>query len=125
MPILSPSPPKFLWLYEVPPLRTIISTTYTDFQRFFLDNLNTTILPCIGHLLPALALSALFISSTHFTESISRPEYSAYIAYQKRVGMFTPSMTFIKVLKIKLIDGEKEEKEVERLVWGSPHVKKD
>ena len=39
--------------------------------------------------------------------------------------MFGPSMTFIKALKVKLIDGEKEEKEVERLVWGSPHVKKD
>jgi hypothetical protein len=34
-------------------------------------------------------------------------------------------MTFFKVLKIKLIDGQKEEKEIERLVWGSPHVKKD
>ena len=39
--------------------------------------------------------------------------------------MFEPSMTLIKVLKIKLVDGDKEEKEVERLVWGSPHVKKD
>ena len=39
--------------------------------------------------------------------------------------MFGPSMTLIKALKIKIIDGEKEEKEVERLVWGRPHVKKD
>lgn len=112
MPILSPSPPN--WLYELPPLRTITSS-----------NLNTTLLTCLGHLLPALALSVLFISSTQFTESISGPKYPAFKAYQKRVGMFTASMTFIKALKIKLIDGENEEKEVERLVWGSPHVKKD
>lgn len=125
MPILSPSPPNFPWLYELPPLRTITSTTYPDLQRLFLGNLNTTFLSLLGHLLPALALSALFISSTLFTESISRPKYPAYKAYQKRVGMFTPSITFMKALKIKLIDGEKEEKEVERLVWGSPHVKKD
>ena len=125
MPLLSPSPPNFPWLYELPSLRTIISTTYPDLQRLFLGNLNTTLLPCLGYLLPALALSALFISSTHFTESISCPKYPAYKAYQKRVGMFTPSMTFFKALKIKLIDGEKEEKEFERLLWGSPHVKKD
>jgi len=122
MPILSPSPPNLLWLYD---LRTIISTTYPDFQRLFLGSLNTTLLPYLGHLLPALSLSALFISSTLFTESISSSKYPAYKAYQKRVAMFGPSMTFIKALKVKLIDGEKEEKEVERLVWGSPHVKKD
>lgn len=125
MPIVSPSPPNFPWLYELPPLRAITSSSYTDLQRLFLGNLNTTLLPHLGHLLPALALSALFISSTYFTESISCPKYPAYKAYQKRVGMFTPSMTFLKVVKIKLIDGEKEEKEVERLVWGSRHVKKD
>jgi hypothetical protein len=112
-------------LYELPPLRTITSTTYPDFQRLILGNLNTTLLPYLGHLLPALSLSALFISSTLFTESISSSKYPAYKAYQKRVAMFSPSMTFIKALKIKLIDGEKEEKEVKRLVWGSPHVKKD
>ena len=123
MPLLSPSPPDLVWSYELPPLS--ISTAYSDFQRFFLENLNTTILPYLGHLLPALALSALFISSTQFTESITSPKYAAYKAYQERVGMFTPSMTFIKALKIKFIDGEKEEKEIERLVWGSPHVKKD
>ena len=39
--------------------------------------------------------------------------------------MFGPSMSFIKALKIKLVDGAEAEKEVERLVWGSPHVKKD
>jgi len=122
IPIHSPSPPNFPWLYELP---LLISSTYPDLQRLFLGNHYTSLLPYLGHLLPALALSALFISSTHFTESISCPKYPAYEAYQKRVGMFMPSMTFIKGLKIKLVDGEKEEKEVERLVWGSPHFKKD
>jgi len=125
MPILSTSSPNFLWLYKLPLFRVIISTTYPDLQRLFLGNLNTTLLPYLGHLLPALALSALFISSTRFSESISSSKYPAYKAYQKRVAMFGPSMTFIKAFKVKLIDGEKEEKEIERLVWGSPHVKKD
>lgn len=123
MPLLSPSPPNLLHWYELPSLRTIITTT--DIRRLFLDNLKTTLLPCLHHLLPALALSALFISSTLFTESISSSKYPAYRAYQKRVAMFEPSMTLIKALTIKLVDGKKEEKEIERLVWGSPRSKKD
>jgi len=125
MPLLSPSPPNLLW-YDLPPLRTaIIGIMDPDFRRLFFDNFNIILLPYLCHILPALALSALFISSTFFTESISSSKYPAYKAYQKRVAMFGPSMTLIKALKIKLVDGEKEEKEVERLVWGSPHVKKD
>lgn len=96
-----------------------------NLRRVFFDHFSTIFLPYLCHILPALALSALFISSTLFTESISNSKYPAYKAYQKRVAMFEPSMTLIKVLKIKLVDGDKEEKEVERLVWGSPHVKKD
>jgi hypothetical protein len=37
-------------------------------------------------LVPPLALSALFIASTAFTESISRGKYPEYEAYQSRVG---------------------------------------
>jgi len=97
-----------------------------DLHRSFLDNLCITLLPALRHLLPALALSTLFISSTLFTEGISSSKYPAYKAYQKRVAMFGPSMTLLKALKIKLVDGGKEEKEIERLVWGSSaHVKKD
>ena len=114
MPLLSPSPPSLLQRHEILPLRAIIMATMNpDFHQFFLDKF-----PTILHQLPALALSALFISSTFFTESISSPKYPAYKAYQKRVAMFWPPMTLIKALKIKLFDGEKEEKEVKRLVWG-------
>jgi steroid 5-alpha reductase family enzyme len=119
MPLISLYPPILLHWYELPSLYT------PDLQRLLLERLNTTLLPSLSHLLPALALSALFISSTLFTEGISSSKYPAYKAYQKRVAMFGPSMTFIKALKIKLVDGVKEEKEVERLVWGNSHVKKE
>jgi hypothetical protein len=123
MPYLSLYPPILLHWYEVPSLRTIIDP---DLRGLFLEKLNTSLLPCLGHLLPALSLSALFISSKLFTESISSSKYSGYKAYQKRVAMFGPFMTFIKALKIKLVDGANEEKEVERSVWGNPHsIKKD
>jgi hypothetical protein len=126
MPFLSLYPPILLHWYELPSFRTIIATaTNPDLQRFLFEKLNTTFLPYLTHLLPALALSALFISSAFFTESISSSKYPAYKAYQKRVAMFGPSMSFIKVLKIKLVDGAEEEKEIEKLVWGSPHVKQD
>ena len=37
--------------------------------------------------------------------------------------LFSPSLTLFKVLKLKFVDGEKKAKEVDRLVWGSLHVK--
>lgn len=122
MPLLSPSPPNLPLQYELYPLRTLFAApTNPDLYRPLLDHLLTT----LGHLLPALALSTLFISSTLFTEAISSSKYPAYKAYQKRVAMFGPSMTLFKALKIKLLDGKKEEQEVERLVWGSAHIKKE
>ncbi|KAF8802518.1 integral membrane protein [Phlegmacium glaucopus] len=126
MPLLSPSPRNLLRWYQLPPLRMIMmSVMNPDLHRPFLDNLYITLLPALRQLLPALALSALFISSTLFTEGISSSKYPAYKAYQRRVAMFLPLMTLIKALKIKLIYGEKEAKETERLVWGKAHVKKE
>ncbi|KAG8694789.1 hypothetical protein FRC08_008258 [Ceratobasidium sp. 394] len=52
-------------------------------------------------LVPPLALSALFISSTMFTESISKSKYPAYEAYQARVGMFSPTDTLWKGLFLR------------------------
>ncbi|KAF8525839.1 DUF1295-domain-containing protein [Hysterangium stoloniferum] len=66
-------------------------------------------------LLPAISLSALFISSTIFTESISSPKYPEYAAYQSRVGMFWPFSTFFKRLHLTMT-GEKER--LDRMVWG-------
>jgi hypothetical protein len=67
-------------------------------------------------LTPALALSALFISSTIYTEGITASKYAGYAAYQARVGMFSPSDTIFKGVKLALT-GKKAE--VEKAVWGS------
>ncbi|KAJ6577310.1 DUF1295-domain-containing protein [Mycena capillaripes] len=66
-------------------------------------------------LTPALALSALFFSSTMYTEAITASKYPAYAAYQARVGMFSPLNTFLKGF-ILAITGKKSE--VEKAVWG-------
>ncbi|KAI5829120.1 DUF1295-domain-containing protein [Schizophyllum commune Tattone D] len=67
---------------------------------------------------PAIALSALFYSSTNLTESISAGKYpEAYKAYQARVAMFKPYDTWFKGLKLAQ-EGPARKAEVERLVWG-------
>jgi len=66
-------------------------------------------------LIPALSLSALILSSTIFTESISAPKYPEYAAYQARVAMFWPISTFFKGIYLS-ITGQKED--IEQRVWG-------
>ncbi|KAJ1302949.1 hypothetical protein OPQ81_003243 [Rhizoctonia solani] len=73
-------------------------------------------------LVPPLALSALFVASTSFTESISSGKYPEYRAYQSRVGMFSPSDTLWKGLLLR-VRGELEK--VDRIVYGNPHNKAD
>ncbi|KAJ6570259.1 hypothetical protein DFH09DRAFT_1154498 [Mycena vulgaris] len=67
-------------------------------------------------LTPALALSALFFSSTMYTEAITASKYAGYAAYQARVGMFSPVDTLFKGLKLA-VTGKKAE--VEKAVWGA------
>ena len=68
------------------------------------------------NLIPALALCALFFSSTLFTESISESKYpTAYSAYKRRVAMFVRFLTPVYGAVLKLM-GEKEE--VDRIVYG-------
>ncbi|KAJ7178734.1 hypothetical protein C8R43DRAFT_1057203 [Mycena crocata] len=67
-------------------------------------------------LTPAIALSALFFSSTMYTEAITAGKYPGYALYQARVGMFSPVDTFLKGIKLALT-GKKAE--VEKAVWGS------
>ncbi|KAJ7116322.1 DUF1295-domain-containing protein [Mycena epipterygia] len=67
-------------------------------------------------LVPALALSALFFSSTIYTEGITASKYAGYASYQARVGMFSPVDTLLKGVKLALT-GKKAE--VEKVVWGS------
>jgi len=99
---------------------------HPDLYPALLDSLRATFLPALIDLFPATALSILILSSTLYTEAISSSKYTeAYAAYQNRVGMFSPSWTLFKVLKLKFVDGEKKAKEVDRLVWGSSHIKED
>jgi hypothetical protein len=66
---------------------------------------------------PSLALCLLFISSTRFTESISRRKYPrGYAAYRSRVAMFVPIATPMRSMLLSLT-GQKGK--VEELVWGS------
>jgi hypothetical protein len=86
------------------------------------------LLPLLYHLSPALALSALFFSSTQFTEGISLSKYpAAYKAYQKRVGMFLPVGTLEKWVLFKVVSGKQEQARVEGLIWGdaSANLKKE
>lgn len=70
----------------------------------------------LGYVLPAIALSVLFFSSTLYTEAITQGKYDAYKAYKERVGMFGFVHTWKKGLWLKWT-GRKEE--VEAVVWGS------
>ncbi|KAJ7220003.1 hypothetical protein GGX14DRAFT_585008 [Mycena pura] len=67
-------------------------------------------------LTPVLALSALFFSSTRYTEGITAAKYSGYASYQARVGMFSPVDTILKGIMLALL-GQKAA--AEKVVWGS------
>ncbi|KAF5342103.1 hypothetical protein D9611_001596 [Ephemerocybe angulata] len=119
-PLLAPEPPHLPSEHDFPPLRTVlISLASPDLRKPLFDVLYTALYPTMIHLLPAIALSALFFSSTLFTESISAKKYpKAYTAYQKRVGMFTPSGTLCKKIKLYLFASRQARDEIDRLVWG-------
>ena len=121
LPLLSPGAPHLPSESELPPKHTLVKAILTpNLWKPLFDNLYVALKPTFIHLLPALALSALFYSSTLFTEGISVKKYpKAYRAYQKRAGMFAPiSGTLYKVLVSKLFDSEQARGETERLVWG-------
>jgi hypothetical protein len=81
---------------------------------------NTTVADALRALVPlspSLALCLLFISSTCFTESISKSKYPrGYAAYRSRVSMFAPMLTPVWGALLSLIGGKSE---AEELVWGS------
>ncbi|KAL7005270.1 hypothetical protein EMMF5_005243 [Cystobasidiomycetes sp. EMM_F5] len=68
----------------------------------------------------AIAMTSLFISSTTLTEWISNGKYPKYRAYQRRVGMFLPSMTLVKATWLA-ITGQLAT--VNEEVWGSGKAK--
>lgn len=77
--------------------------------------------PTLLQILPALALSALFESSTAYTEAITASKYRvAYAAYRQRVGTFLPTMTLAKYLYLKVTGGNEA---VEQKIWGSVDTK--
>ncbi|EAU85454.1 integral membrane protein [Coprinopsis cinerea okayama7 len=119
-PLVSPSPPHLPSAEDLPPLRTIvISILHPDLRRPLVDTLTAVFYPAFMHLLPAISLSALFWGSTTFTESISKKKYPlSYGAYQKRVGMFAPGTTLLKLVQLKLFSSEEERKRLHDIVWG-------
>ncbi|KDQ19277.1 hypothetical protein BOTBODRAFT_27857 [Botryobasidium botryosum FD-172 SS1] len=75
-----------------------------------------TSLTPLGPIVPAIALSLLFVSSTAFTEAITLSKYPVeYAAYQERVGMFLPFVTGLKGAWLAYT-GRKDK--VEAMVWG-------
>ncbi|KAI0261534.1 hypothetical protein BC834DRAFT_895764 [Gloeopeniophorella convolvens] len=70
----------------------------------------------LAPLAPSLALCALFLSSTRFTEAISVGKYPrGYAAYRARVSMFVPVLTPVWGALLRLTGRRAE---VEGLVWG-------
>lgn len=118
MPLLSPFPPCQLsfsfYFSRLPSLSELIK----NFPKALYPVLeeNKPALELLIHTLPALALTALFFSSTIYTEAITQGKYDAYKAYQERVGMFKFMTTWQKGLQLAW-RGRKEE--VEAAVWGS------
>ncbi|KAG6917503.1 hypothetical protein DXG01_002249 [Tephrocybe rancida] len=116
IPLLSPSPPH-LPITNFPthliPSFSVISQNFP----YMLFPLLSSFAEPLKDVIPALALSALFFSSTLFTESISAGKYPReYKAYQERVGMFSPLRTWEKGV-VLMLRGKKAE--VEKVVWGT------
>ncbi|PPQ99149.1 hypothetical protein CVT24_009339 [Panaeolus cyanescens] len=122
MPLMAPAPPNLPLQSELPPLQTIlVALVNPELYKPLVESLKASLLPSVFYLVPGIALSALFFSSTMYTESITKNKYTkAYDAYQKRVAMFAPTGTIVKWLKLKLFGSTKDQQWVEQLVWGNP-----
>ncbi|KIL59568.1 hypothetical protein M378DRAFT_110916 [Amanita muscaria Koide BX008] len=118
MPLLAPPPPFLPGGHEIP-MGKFLKFIFTEPSR--VKSLLAPLIPDILYILPAAALTLLFISSTLFTESISKSKYpKAYAAYQKRVAMFDPSTTVWKSVIHYLFRNEAEKRTIDALVWGEP-----
>ncbi|KAJ7211812.1 hypothetical protein B0H12DRAFT_1205828 [Mycena haematopus] len=108
---------SFWWIMTLAPLPPS-QLTLADLRAIFLagDKIDwSPLLRVVAPLTPALALSALFFSSTLYTEAITAAKYPAYAAYQARVAMFSPLATFMKGVWLAVVGGRVE---IERTVWG-------
>lgn len=117
MPLLSPSPPHLVLASVpfsfLPPLSNVLHDFPHSLSPFF----HALWMP-IEDVAPALALSALFFSSTLYTESITMSKYPrGYKAYRERVAMFGVVLRTWEKGLVLAWKGRKAE--VESLVWGS------
>ncbi|CAA7266901.1 unnamed protein product [Cyclocybe aegerita] len=119
LPLVSPFPPNIPTQADLPTLPTLLRALASPSQHpALLLSVKQTLAPAV-HLLPALALSLLFISSTTYTEAISKSKYrSTYGAYQRRVGMFSPHQTLGKWVWMRLWWAGEDRKGIEEVVWG-------
>lgn len=121
MPLLSPSPPHIksgtLKLSLLPSFSDVLQNFPRALFPFFQHALEP-----LTHVAPALALTALFFSSTLYTEAITMSKYrTGYMAYKERVGMFGPLKTWEKGM---LLSWNGRKAEVEAVVWGKGKGKK-
>lgn len=96
---------------ELPSLDEIVSPSSYRSLSTFLE-----VYASLGPLVPGIIISALFLGSTAFTESVTAKKYAGYKAYQRRVGMFSPMGTLLHGLYLSWT-GEK--REIDELIWGS------
>ncbi|GAC77499.1 predicted steroid reductase [Moesziomyces antarcticus T-34] len=75
-------------------------------------------------ILAPLAMNALFLPSTRYSEQVSAEKYPEYADYQKRVGMFLPIDTLLRTLYYNLIASKQDKHRVEANVWGTSHISK-
>ncbi|CDU22170.1 uncharacterized protein SPSC_00800 [Sporisorium scitamineum] len=75
-------------------------------------------------ILSPLAMNALFLASTRYSEQVSAQKYPEYKDYQKRVGMFLPIDTLLRAVYYNLVAGKETKHRVEAPVWGKSKVNK-
>ncbi|RDB25604.1 hypothetical protein Hypma_006881 [Hypsizygus marmoreus] len=115
IPLLSPSPPDLVSqsldsLSLLPSPSTVIHEFPHALYPFLYEIFNPLV-----NILPALALTALFFSSSTYTEAITASKYSQYKTYQERVGMFQFTETCMKGAWLAW-KGRKAE--VDAALWG-------
>ncbi|KAJ7721748.1 DUF1295-domain-containing protein [Mycena maculata] len=115
---------SFWWIMNLASLPTVSHLSLADLVAIFrapVFNPHALLAPLLP-LTPALALSALFFSSTLYTEAITASKYAGYATYQRRVGMFSPVETLLKGFFLAL-RGKKGP--VDKVLWGSDVGKLD
>jgi len=108
---------KGLWAYSRHPncaSEQAVWWCMTLFPLLTNPHLANNLVDMLRVLSPSLVLSLLFVASTLFTESISASRYPSYKLYQKRVGMFWPMHTLIKVIWLRFTG----KKEIDQLLWS-------